>query len=149
MPSLHGYSKWRIRLILNAMENIMPKSWIFVIIWLFKQQVLKSKYIGSMSVWEKYTELSQNHKTHRMVEVGRDLLRLSCPTLLLKIGHLEQAAHDPVWIAFEYLQGGRFYKLPGQPLSVLVILIVKKWFIVTRQNFVFGYLLFVLFCFAF
>jgi len=42
-----------------------------------------------------------------MVEVGRDLWRSSCPTHLLKQGHLETVTQDHVQTAFEYLQGGR------------------------------------------
>jgi len=61
-----------------------------------------------------------------MVEVDRDLLRLSCSTLLLKKGHLEQTAHDRVQMAFEYLQGGRVCNLPGQPVPVLISCTLKN-----------------------
>jgi len=46
---------------------------------------------------------------HRIVEVGRDLWRSPIPTPLLKQSHLEQAAHDHVQMAFEYLQGWRLH----------------------------------------
>ncbi|KAK4806816.1 hypothetical protein QYF61_005612 [Mycteria americana] len=54
-----------------------------------------------------------------MVEVGRDLWRLSCTTPLLKQGYLEPVAQDHVQTAFEYLQGGRLHNLSGQPFPVL------------------------------
>ena len=53
-----------------------------------------------------------------MVEVGKDLWK-SHPTLLLKQGHLDQAAQDCVSTAFEYLQGWKLHNLSGQPVSVL------------------------------
>lgn len=56
---------------------------------------------------------------HRMVEVGRDLWRSSCPALLLKQGHLEPVAQDHVQMAFEYLQGWRLDNFSGQPVPVL------------------------------
>uniref|UniRef100_A0A8B9Q4U4 Transmembrane protein 19 n=1 Tax=Apteryx owenii TaxID=8824 RepID=A0A8B9Q4U4_APTOW len=59
---------------------------------------------------------SQNHRT---VEFGRDLWRSSSPTLLLKQGHLEHVAQDPVQVGFEYLQGWRLHNLSGQPVPVL------------------------------
>lgn len=40
---------------------------------------------------------------HRMVGVGRDFLRSSNPSLLLKQFHLEQVAQDCVQVNFEYL----------------------------------------------
>jgi len=39
-----------------------------------------------------------------MVGVGRDLYGSSSPTLLLKQGHLQQAAEDLVQAGLEYLQ---------------------------------------------
>jgi len=54
-----------------------------------------------------------------MAEVGRDLWKASCPTPLLKQGHLEPAAQDHVQKAFGYFQGGRLHSLPGQPVPVL------------------------------
>ena len=44
---------------------------------------------------------SQNH---RIVGVGRDHCGSSIPTLLLKQGHLQQAAQDLVQAGLEYLQ---------------------------------------------
>ncbi|KAK4823251.1 hypothetical protein QYF61_000218 [Mycteria americana] len=38
---------------------------------------------------------------------------------LLKQSHLETVAQDPSQTAFEYLQGRRLHKLPGQPVPVL------------------------------
>ena len=60
--------------------------------------------------------VSQNH---RMVGVGRDLCGSSSPALLLKQGHLEQAAQDLVQAGLQYLQRGRIHDLPGQPVPVL------------------------------
>jgi len=51
-----------------------------------------------------------------MVGVGRDLCGSSSPTLLLKQGHLEQAAQDLVQVSLEYLQRRRLHNLPGQPV---------------------------------
>ena len=42
-------------------------------------------------------------ESHRIVGVGRDLCGSSSPTLLLKQGHLQQAAQDPVQAGLEYL----------------------------------------------
>jgi len=56
---------------------------------------------------------SQNH---RLVEVGRDLRRSSCPTLLLKQVHLEPVAQDNVQMAFEYLQGRALHNLSQKPV---------------------------------
>ena len=47
---------------------------------------------------------SQNH---RMAGVGRALCGSSSPTLLLKQGHLQQAAQDLVQADLEYLQRRR------------------------------------------
>ncbi|KAK4827068.1 hypothetical protein QYF61_013709 [Mycteria americana] len=58
--------------------------------------------------------------SHRMVEVGRDLLRSSSPIPLLKQGQLDQTAQDHVQLGFEYLQGWRLYKLSGQPVPYLI-----------------------------
>ncbi|KAK4828375.1 hypothetical protein QYF61_026113 [Mycteria americana] len=41
------------------------------------------------------------------------------PTPLLKQGHLEPVAQDRVQTAFEYLQGWRLHKLPGQSVPLL------------------------------
>jgi len=51
-----------------------------------------------------------------MVEVGRQLLRSTGPTPLLKQGHLEQVVQDCVQSSFEHLQGWRFHILSGQPV---------------------------------
>ena len=61
---------------------------------------------------------TQNH-THRMVGVGRDLCGSSSPTLLLKQGHLQQAAQDLVQAGLEHLQRRRLHNLPGQPVPGL------------------------------
>ena len=50
-------------------------------------------------------------ETRRIVEVGRDLLRPSSPTLMLKQGQLEQVAHDCIQLGFEYLHGWRLHRL--------------------------------------
>jgi len=50
-----------------------------------------------------------------MVGVGRDLSGSSGPTLLLKQGHLQQAAEDLVQAGLEYLQRRRLHNLSGQP----------------------------------
>jgi len=47
-----------------------------------------------------------------MVGVGRDLCGSSSPTLLLKHGHLQQAAQDLVQAGLEYLQRRRLHNLP-------------------------------------
>ena len=49
-----------------------------------------------------------------MVQVGRQLLRSTSPIPLLKQGHLEPVAQDPVQSGFEYLQGRRLRSLSGQ-----------------------------------
>jgi len=54
-----------------------------------------------------------------MVGVGRDFCGSSSPTLLLKQGHLQQAAQDLVQAGLEYLQRKRLHNLPGQPVPVL------------------------------
>jgi len=51
-------------------------------------------------------------------KVGSDLQRWSCPTSLLKQGHLEPVGQDQVQMAFEYLQRGKLCSLPGQPVPV-------------------------------
>jgi len=56
---------------------------------------------------------------HRLIEVGRDIWGLSCPTSLLKKGHLKPVAQDHVQMAFEYLQGWRLHNISGQPVPVL------------------------------
>lgn len=45
----------------------------------------------------------------RMVEVGRNLWRSTCPTLLLKQDHPEPVAQDHAQLAFEYPQGWRLH----------------------------------------
>jgi len=59
---------------------------------------------------------SQNH---RMIGVGRDLCGSSSPTLLLKQGHLQQAAQELVQAGLQYLQRRRLHNLRGQPVPVL------------------------------
>jgi len=54
-----------------------------------------------------------------MMGVGRDLCGSSSPTLLLKQGHLQQAAQDHVQAGLEYLQRRRLHNLPGQPVPGL------------------------------
>jgi len=54
-----------------------------------------------------------------MVGVERDLCGSSSPTLLLKQGHLQQAAQDLVQAGLEYLQRRRLHNFPGQPVPVL------------------------------
>ena len=54
-----------------------------------------------------------------MIGVGKDLCGSSSPILLLKQGHLQQAAEDLVQTGLEYLQRRRLHSLPGQPLPVL------------------------------
>lgn len=41
---------------------------------------------------------------HRMVWAGRDFLRFSRPTPLLKQGQIQQVAQGFVWLGFEHLQ---------------------------------------------
>ena len=60
----------------------------------------------------------QNHK-NRMVEVGRDLWRLSCTTSLLKQCHLQEVGQDHVQTTSEYLQEWRLHNPYGQPVKVL------------------------------
>jgi len=54
-----------------------------------------------------------------MVQVGRQLYRQSCPTPVLKQGHLEPVVQDSVQLAFKYLQGWRLHNPSGQPLPLL------------------------------
>ena len=54
-----------------------------------------------------------------MVSVGRDLCGSPSPTLLLKQGHLQQAAQHRVQAGLEYLQRRRLHNLPGQPVPGL------------------------------
>lgn len=54
-----------------------------------------------------------------MVEVERDLLRLSGPVPPLKQGPTELIAQDHAQMAFEWLQGGRLKKVSGQFMPVL------------------------------
>jgi len=58
-------------------------------------------------------------QNHRIVGVGRDLCGSSSPTLLLKQGHLQQAAQDLIQAGLQYLQRRRLHNLPGQPVPVL------------------------------
>jgi len=53
-----------------------------------------------------------------MVQVGRDLCGPSSPTLLLKQGHLQQAARDLVQAGLEYLQRRRYSLLACSPQAV-------------------------------
>jgi len=69
--------------------------------------------------YDRYNFSGDGLDNHRMVEVGSDLWRSSCPALLLKQGHLEQVAHDHVQMAFEYLQRWRLHNLSEQPVPVL------------------------------
>lgn len=57
-----------------------------------------------------------SERSHRMVEIARHIWRSSCPTALLKQGHLESVAKHHVQMSFEFLQGGRQYNLSGQPV---------------------------------
>ena len=61
-----------------------------------------------------------------MVQVGRDLWRLSGLTPLLKQGHLEPVAQDHVQMAFEYLQRWRPPTSLGNLFQCSVTLTVKK-----------------------
>jgi len=55
-----------------------------------------------------------------MLGVGRDLCGSSSPTLLLKQGHLQQAAQGLVQVGLEYLQRRTLHNLPGfHPVPVL------------------------------
>lgn len=54
-----------------------------------------------------------------MVEVGRDLWRLSSPTPLLKQGHSEPAAQEHAQTTLESPQGQRLHNLHGQPVPAL------------------------------
>jgi len=69
----------------------------------------------SVQILRAVTE-SQNH---RMFGFGRDLCGSSSPMPLPKQGHPQQAAQDLVQAGVEYLQRGRLYNLPGQPVPVL------------------------------
>ena len=68
------------------------------------------------------TTESQNHK---MVEVGRHLWRSSCPTPLLKQGHLQAVAQDHVQTAFEYPKDGDFTAAMGKLCQCSGTLTVK------------------------
>lgn len=56
------------------------------------------------------------------------------PTPLFKQSHQEQVALDHVRRAFEYLQGLRFYNLPGQPAPGLSHLHSKKIFLYVQTE---------------
>lgn len=60
--------------------------------------------------------LSQNNL---MVDIRRDLWKLSGPIPLLKKDHLQPVAQVHFQISFECVQSGRLHKLPGQPVPVL------------------------------
>jgi len=60
-----------------------------------------------------------------MFGVGKDLCGSSGPNPLLKRGHLQQAAQDLVRAGLEYLQRRRLHNLPGQPVPVLRIKLIK------------------------
>jgi len=72
-------------------------------------------FLGSVGYISVLITESQNH---RIVGVERDLSGSSSPNLLLKQGHLQQAAQDPVQAGLEYLQRRRLHNLPGQPVPV-------------------------------
>ena len=76
--------------------------------------------------------MSQNH---RMVGVGRDLWRSSCPTPLLEQGHLEQGAQEHVQAGFECLQGRDSTASLGSLFHCSVTLTGKKFFLIFRWNF--------------
>lgn len=61
----------------------------------------------------------QQLQNHKMVEVGRDLWRLSDPNFLLKQDHLQLVAQDQDHMTFKYLQGWRLHNLLGYPVPVL------------------------------
>jgi len=67
----------------------------------------KGKEAANKEIFHTDTE------SHRMVGVGRDLCGSSSPTLLLKQGHLHQAAQDRVQAGLKYLQRRRLHNLPG------------------------------------
>lgn len=55
-----------------------------------------------------------------MVEVGKDMWRLSGLTPVPSQGHLELVSQKQVQMAFEYLQGWRLHNIPGQFMPVLI-----------------------------
>lgn len=55
---------------------------------------------------------------HRIIQVGRDLWKLSDPTSCCKQIILDQIAHGHVWMSFKYLWERRFSASFGQPVSV-------------------------------
>jgi len=75
---------------------------------------------------------SQNYRT---AGVGRELWRPSSPTPLLKQGHLQQAAQDPVQAGLEYLQRRRLQTSLGSLFQGSVTLRGKKFFLMFRRNF--------------
>jgi len=81
---------------------------------------------AKLNALEKKWSESQNH---RMVGVGRHLCGSSSPTLLLKQGHLQQAAQDRVQVGLEYLQRRRLHSPPGSLFQCSVTLRGKKFFL--------------------
>jgi len=55
---------------------------------------------------------------HRIIEVGRGLLRMSISTPLLKLTLLEQVAQDRVRLGFECLNRQELHDVSGQPVPV-------------------------------
>ena len=71
-------------------------------IFLLMQPRIPSAGFAAKAHWcHRFNLMPQNH---RMLGVGRDLCGPSSPTLLLKQGHLQQAAEDLVQAGLEYLQ---------------------------------------------
>jgi len=63
-----------------------------------------------------------------MIEIQRELWRSSCPTPPAHAGPPRAGSQDHIPMSFEHLQGWRLYRLPGQPVPVLVTLTVKEFF---------------------
>ena len=81
--------------------------------------VKKLVKIFVVTVIHRYQPNITESQNHRMVGIGRHLCGSPSPTLLLKQGHLQQAAQDCVQAGLEYLQRRRIHNLPGQPVPVL------------------------------
>lgn len=74
-------------------------------------------------------------ENHRIIDVGKDLLKSPCPNPLLKSGQLEQVAQDHVQWGFKYLHRWRFHSISGNSFLHLTIVSVTKYFLALRWNF--------------
>lgn len=80
----------------------------------------------------KCIDWSQNHRAEWLERTSGDHL---VQPLCSKTDQLQQVTQDCVLLGFCYLQGQRLYSLLGNLFQSLIILTVKKLFLMLKQNF--------------